>query len=246
MSWESNRTGSTARRKTFPCLVTFQRNVYTTSNALLLNNNNCQIQPLSVPQPQINPATAVARCWEGSSSSAPFPHRFCSTAEKQQHPRAVPDPSPQPWLQGMCAGQREPGSSDELCWEARSMCSTHNPAWVLFGCREHPGPSSSDQMLLSLRSTCLQDVIGQGEHLFLALLFPIEKKKKPNQNTTQDKKWLLFVSQCTEHGYFAEEEDIYQQMKHRQAKENNTFYFSLTGKKKRLVVYKAKRFIQSS
>lgn len=187
VSWESNRTGSTARRKTFPCLVTFQRNVYTTSNALLLNNNNCQIQPLSVPQPQINPATAVARCWEGSSSSAPFPHRFCSTAEKQQHPRAVPDPSPQPWLRGMCAGQREPGSSDELCWEARSMCSTHSPAWVLFGCREHPGPSSSDQMLLSLCSTCLQDVIGQGEHLFLALLFLIEKKKKnkPKHNTRQ-------------------------------------------------------------
>lgn len=42
------------KEKAFPCLVTFQRKVITTSNALLINNND-KIQLLSEPQPQINP-----------------------------------------------------------------------------------------------------------------------------------------------------------------------------------------------
>lgn len=112
------------------------------------------------------------------------------------------------------------------------MCSTNSPRWVLFGYREHPGPSSSDQMLLSLRSTCLQDVIGQEEHLFWHC-FSLFKKKKQNKPQHKDKKWLLFVSQCTEHGYFAEEENIYQQMKHRQAKENRILFIFHEQKKKK-------------
>lgn len=101
MSWESNSTGSTGRRKTFPCLVTFQRNVFTTSNALLLNNN-CKIQPLSVPQPQINPASAVAQCWEGSSSSFPV-----MSAALQRSSSSIPGQSLiQPWLQGCVQDSR--------------------------------------------------------------------------------------------------------------------------------------------
>lgn len=77
--------------------------------------------------------------------------------------------------------------------------------------------------------------------IFFGTAFPYLKK---NQNKPQhkDKKWLLFVSQCTEHGYFAEEENIYQQMKHRQAKENRILFIfhEQKKKKKRLVVYKVK------
>lgn len=74
------------------------------------------------------------------------------------------------------------------------MCSTNSPRWVLFGYREHPGPSSSDQMLLSLRSTCLQDVIGQEEHLFWHCFSLFKKKTKTNHNTKTKSGFCLYPS----------------------------------------------------
>lgn len=97
--------------------------------------------------------------------------------------RAVWNLGAQLWLPGTSLVPRGPGSSDELSWETRGVRNTNSPIWVLFGEREHPGPSFSHQMLWSWRSTCFQDVVGQEEHLFLALL--IQKKEAKKAQPTQ-------------------------------------------------------------
>lgn len=86
--------------------------------------------------------------------------------------------------------------------------------------------------------------------IFFWHCFSFFKKKQTTKTPhKRQKKWLMLISQCTKNKYFVEKEDIYQQMKQRQAKENIKRYFLCfinRKEKKRLVMHKVKIFIQSS
>lgn len=173
------------------------------------------MQPLSVPQPQIT------QLWLSSGKDpAALPH-FPSLLQRQQqqHPRAAPDPRHSSRGESRAG---ESGSCAQLTQTAPSgSCLDTGSTLAL--------PPLTRCYWADVARVCKMSLVKSS--IFFWHCFSFFKKK--THTHTKDKKWLLFVSQCTEHRYFAEKGDIYQQMKQRQAKENRILFMCHYQEKKK-------------
>lgn len=180
-----------------------------------------------MPQPQINPGSAVAQCWEGSSSSFPV-----VSAALQRSSSSIPGQSLiQPWLQGCVQDSRNQAATIS-CAGKHAACAaqTAPDGYCLDTGSTLALPPLTRCYWAYVARVCKMSLVKKS--IFFGTAFPY-LKKKPKQTTTQRQKvafvcipvhWTWILCRGREHLSANETQTS--------KRKQNTFYFSWTEKKK--------------